>query len=213
MVAFTDALKTQITDNLAGFEVHHHDLETDLKHAAVALTVVQEDPHGTDHEPPAALLLTRRSSRLSAHPGQWAIPGGRVDPGESPLEAARRELWEELDLTLPEDALLGRLDDYQTRSGYVISPFVFWGAETRGVTPNPAEVASVHRIPLAAYIRDDLIEYLEGPDPDRPILRINLLDNDIHAPTAAMLYQFWDVGIRGLQTRVAHYDQPEWAWR
>ena len=71
-------------------------------------------------------MLTRRGAHLSAHARQWAFPGGRVDDGETVLEAALREMHEEVGLELSSSDLLGRLDDYPTRSGYVMSPFVFW---------------------------------------------------------------------------------------
>src|SRR3954470_3629580 len=70
----------------------------------------------------AALLLCRRASRLSRHAGQWALPGGRIDDGETALGAALRELEEELGLRLGPDSVVGWLDDYPTRSGYVITP-------------------------------------------------------------------------------------------
>ena len=88
----------------------------------------------------AAFMLTRRAQRMSAHPGQWAVPGGRIDDGETPEEAARREVEEEVGLR--DLDLLGRLDDYPTRSGYVIRPFVFWAGTHAEPVANPAEVAS-----------------------------------------------------------------------
>ena len=94
----------------------------------------------------AAFILTRRAQRMSAHPGQWAFPGGRVDEGETAEEAARREIEEEVGLC--DLDLLGRLDDYPTRSGYVITPFVFWAGAAAEPTANPDEVASIHRIAI-----------------------------------------------------------------
>ena len=93
-----------------------------------------------------ALLLTRRAAGLRAHRGQWALPGGRCDAGETPVEAALRELHEELGLALGPDAVLGLLDDYPTRSGYLITPVVVWAGAGAAMSPNPQEVASVHRI-------------------------------------------------------------------
>lgn len=173
--------------------------------AAVAMTIV---PKGTE----AAFLLTQRPAHLANHPGQWALPGGRIEPGESPEEAALRELDEEVAVHLPADAVLGRLDDYITRSGFVITPIVVWGGEVEPV-PNPSEVAEIYRIPLAELDRDDAPRLLTIPESDRPVIQMPLLGNFIHAPTAAVLYQFREVAIRGLATRVSHFEQPVWAWR
>lgn len=173
--------------------------------AAVAMTIV---PRGTE----AAFLLTRRPAHLANHPGQWALPGGRLEPGESAEEAALRELDEEVAVHLPADAVLGRLDDYITRSGFVITPIVVWGGEVEPV-PNPSEVAEIYRIPLAELDRDDAPRLLTIPESDRPVIQMPLLGNFIHAPTAAVLFQFREVAIRGLTTRVSHFDQPVWAWR
>ena len=87
------------------------------------------------------MLLTLRAAGLRAHRGQWALPGGRCDAGETPVEAALRELHEELGLELGPEDVLGLLDDYPTRSGYLITPVVVWAAtKAAGLSPNPAEV-------------------------------------------------------------------------
>lgn len=157
------------------------------------------------------VLLTRRSPRLRGHAGQWAFPGGRLDAGETPLEAALRETREEVGLTLdPARDLLGRLDDYETRSGYLISPFVFWHP-LEAATPSPDEVASLHPVPLAEIAGGRPAQALPGPDPARPILRLHLGAHQVHAPTAAILHQFHKVAMEGTPLRVAHFDQPDWA--
>lgn len=192
-----------------------------LRRAAVAVAIVEEG-HGADlpgmpahprWSRRAALLLTRRSLQLRSHAGQWALPGGRIDDGESAEQAALRELHEEVGLVLGAEAILGRLDDYVTRSGYAISPVVVWAGEARRLAPNPDEVASVHRIPVAEFMREDapLLDRIEGGE--HPVLRMPVGDNWIAAPTAAVLYQFREVCIAGRLTRVAHFDQPAFAWR
>jgi len=214
-------LRARIEQALAGFECRSAPAPDGQRRAAVALTVVDE-AHGADLEglpsferwqARAALILTRRSAGLRNHPGQWALPGGRVDPGETPDQTARRELHEEVALALPSDTVLGRLDDFVTRSGFVIHPVVVWGGPERRLTANPGEVASIHRIPLVELLRDDapLLEDREGSD--HPVLRMPVGDGSIAAPTAALLYQFREVCLLGRATRVAHYEQPEFAWR
>src|SRR5690606_23892073 len=158
-------------------------------------------------------VLTRRAARLPRHAGQWALPGGRIDPGESAEAAALRELEEEVGLAVPPDAVLGQLDDYPTRSGYVITPVVVWGGEAATLRPDPREVAEVHRIPLAALLRPEVPRLRRIPESDRPVISIPLSVADVHAPTAAVVYQLREVVVRGRPTRVDHFEQPVFAWR
>ncbi|WP_420435902.1 NUDIX hydrolase [Candidatus Poriferisodalis sp.] len=160
----------------------------------------------------AAVLLTRRGSHLRGHGGQWALPGGRLDAGETPLEAAMREADEEVGLRLTSNDLLGRLDDYPTRSGYVISPFVFWLSDDRDPVANPAEVASVHRVSMRELTRDDSPRFVSIPESDRPVVQVPIGGDLIHAPTGAVLYQFRAVAYDGLDIRVDELEQPVFAW-
>lgn len=179
-----------------------------LKPAAVAITVV-----GDPSEPgELALLLTRRAKTLRSHGGQWALPGGRCDPGETVVEAALRELSEEVGLHLGPEAVLGRLDDYPTRSGYVMAPVVLWGGENPAIVANPAEVASVHYIPLSHLTIEEAVSFVAIPESPRPVVRFLLNGDHIHAPTAAIIYQFREV-LAGRATRVAELEQPVFAWR
>jgi 8-oxo-dGTP pyrophosphatase MutT (NUDIX family) len=178
-----------------------------VRPAAVAVAI------GVDGAGIASFVLTRRSAGLRAHAGQWALPGGRTDAGEGPEDAARRELHEELGLDLDASAVCGRLDDYATRSGYVITPVVLWAGALPVLTPNPAEVAGVHLIPLAELDRPDAPRFVTIPESDRPVVQMPLVGTLVHAPTAAILYQLREVVLRGRATRVAHLEQPVFAWR
>ncbi len=180
----------------------------DLKHAAVVITVVEAD----DGSGEAAFLLTRRSAELRAHAGQWALPGGRCDPGETLEEAGLRELEEELGLRLPPENILGVLDDYPTRSGYVIAPVVAWLDDVSMLRPNPAEVASAHTFRLDRMVEDRAVEFETIPESPRPVIRLHLGEHSIHAPTAAVVYQFREL-VAGRITRVTEIEQPVFAWR
>ncbi len=162
----------------------------------------------------AAFLLCRRSARLRDHPHQWALPGGRIDPGETPEITALRELHEELGLHLPTTAVLGLLDDYPTRSGYVITPVVVWGGGVVELNPSADEVAHAYRIGLTELQRDDSPRFVTIPESDRPVVQVPLSGDLIHAPTGAVLVQFRWVALDGrIGERVDHFEQPVFAWR
>ena len=204
--SFGDALERQARRHLAAFPRRGAALDG-RRAAAVAMALV------ADEAGRACFLLTRRTPTLRAHAGQWALPGGRIDPGESAEAAVRRELEEELGLAVPPDTVLGALDDYPTRSGFVITPIVLWVAGAAALTPNPAEVAKVYRVPLADLDHPDVPRLVRIPESDRPVIQVPLLGNLIHAPTAAVLYQTREVLLHGRPTRVDHFEQPVWAWR
>ena len=167
----------------------------------------------TDDERRPCFLITRRAATLRKHTGQWALPGGRVDTGESAEAAALRELREEVGLALDPDSVLGTLDDYGTRSGFIITPVVVWAGPVGELTPNPAEVAKIFRVPLAELEGPDVPRLISIPESDRPVIQLPLLGTLIHAPTAAVLYQMREVVVHGRPTRVSHFEQPVWAWR
>ncbi|MCX7214072.1 MAG: CoA pyrophosphatase [Burkholderiales bacterium] len=204
---FDPAFRTALIDGLQGFERYEpvRDPAVVLKRAAVCITI-------TDAGDDAAFVLTRRASRLRNHGGQWALPGGRLDAGETASQAALRELHEEVGLELPDEAVLGLLDDYPTRSGYLITPVVVWAGANASMVANPDEVASIHRIGLDQILAHDAVDFVTIPESDRPVVRLRINDDRIHAPTAAVLYQFREL-IAGRQTRVHELEQPTFAWR
>ena len=215
-----DDLKQLVAKHLKIFD-YQQDSDPQHRRAAVAVTITDVGPGtglpGINDEAGwsgrAALMLTRRSARLRNHTGQWAVPGGRVDPGETLVEAALRELKEEVDVELGEDRVLGFLDDFVTRSGFAMTPVVVWGGPELQAMPNPGEVDSIHRIPITEFFRKDAPLLDDNETSEHPILRMPVGDDYIAAPTAALIYQFREVAIAGRATRVAHFEQPEFAWK
>lgn len=196
--------RAAVAANLAAFQRTAAD-RPDLKQASVAVCILADNAGDT-------LLITRRARGLRNHPGQWALPGGRRDAGESVEDAALRELAEETGLEAGPESVLGVLDDYATRSGYLMTPVVVWGGQDRGqLRRNASEVARMHLIPLADL--DVPPRLLKIPESDQPVLQLPLLGRWLNAPTAAIVYQFCQVALHGRPTRVSHYEQPVWAWK
>jgi ADP-ribose pyrophosphatase YjhB (NUDIX family) len=237
-IEYSVELRRRLADHLAGHDRREAPLDG-RKHAAVAI-VVTDSEHGEDRHDPllpddwrmdrvpgetdgldgrmvgvsggAAFLLCRRTSRLNKHAGQWALPGGRLDPGETAAEAALRELDEELGLRLGVDSVIGWLDDYPTRSGYVITPIIVWAGDHAELRPSPDEVLAVYRVGLHA-LRDGEARFVTIPESDRPVVQVPLGNDLIHAPTGAVLYQFRQVALLGrVNERVDHLEQPVFAW-
>jgi 8-oxo-dGTP pyrophosphatase MutT (NUDIX family) len=209
MLVFNDAFRRDIADRCAAFpRLVAGDTSVSLKRSAVAITLLEtHDGSGI-----AGFLLTRRAKGLRAHGGQWALPGGRCDQGETLVAAVLRELDEEVGLRLGESDVLGLLDDYPTRSGYCITPVVLWAGNNPYLRPNPKEVASLHRIALSEIMEPDAVDFVAIPESDRKVIRIRVDGSLIHAPTGAMIYQFREL-LAGRTTRVADLDQPVFAWR
>jgi 8-oxo-dGTP pyrophosphatase MutT (NUDIX family) len=204
---FDDGTRARIAGRCAAFPRLEPDAATSgLKRAAVAI-IVADAGDGR-----AALLLTLRASGLRAHSNQWAPPGGRCDPGETAVVAALREVGEEIGLRLGPDDVLGMLDDYPTRSGYLITPVILWAADSSRLSLNPDEVASVHRIALDDIMRTDAFDFIAIPESARRVIRFRHGGDFIHAPTAALIYQFREM-LAGRHTRVAELEQPVFAWK
>lgn len=207
--AFRPELRERLAGKIGAFERRPIE-DPDLRRAGVAIVVVKSE---IDDE--ACVLITKRPESLRRHAGQWALPGGRLDEGETPEQAALRELHEELRLDLPPEAILGSLDDYPTRSGFRITPVVVWGGVVARIDPDPIEVAFALRVPFSQLDSPDIPRLRPTGEGKPPVLSapLPIMGSEVFAPTAAMLYQFREVALRGLATRVAHFDQPRFAWK
>lgn len=236
-ITYDEALRARIQRHLAS---HRRREVTDptKRRAAVAVVLVDSDL-GEDRVDPApvddwidgrpmgagldgrmvdvsggaSFLLCRRASRLRTHAAQWALPGRRLDEGETAVQAALRELDEELGIALADAAVLGLLDDYPTRSGYVITPVVVWGGGRLDVRPAPDEVVAAYRVGLHQLQREDSPRFIAIPESPRPVVQIPLGNDLIHAPTGAVLLQLRWWCLEGRHDPVDELEQPVFAWR
>lgn len=216
-------LRALIQQRLCTFTVQAatSDQHTGRHHAAVTVAICEAGrgaelpglPQQQIWSTQSALILTRRADHMRRHAGQWALPGGRMDAGETPERTALRELAEEVALELDDSTILGRLDDVITRSGFIITPVVVWAGAAKQMQPNPTEVASLHRIPVTEFMRTDAPMLAREGDGEHPVLRMPVGSSWIAAPTAAILYQFREVCLENRATRVAHFEQPAFAWK
>ncbi|WP_030171932.1 NUDIX hydrolase [Spirillospora albida] len=174
----------------------------DLRRAGVVLCVVE---HGGV---PSVIVIKRAYRGRNA--GQWGLPGGRLEPGESPEEAALRELREEIGLEAGPGDVLGRLDDFPAASGFAITPVVVALEDPGPLRPSPDEVHSVHYATLRKLAADDTPMWVPQEDGGR-LLQMWLGPRwRVHAPTGAMLWQFREVVLLGRDVRVADFVQPDW---
>ena len=169
--------------------------------AAVAVVLMENGGH-------PVVPIFQRSDRLRRHAGQMALPGGRMHAGESVESAALRELEEELGLVVSERDLLGHLDDFDTRSGFTISPVVAWSvAGAADLRPSGDEVQLLFLVGLQE-LREAAAGALEGDQ-----FSMRLPEVEVFAPTAAILYQFSRVALDGELVRVGDFYQPPWTHR
>ncbi|RLV55349.1 CoA pyrophosphatase [Aeromicrobium phragmitis] len=169
---------------------------------AAAVAIVLFDAGDT-----ARYCLIKRAKR-GRNAGQWALPGGKVEPGESSLDAALREAHEEVALDTSRSTVLGRLDDFVTSSGFVISPYVV--AAPRGWRPIAAdeEVQGAFEFAIADLLRPDVVRWARVDD-GPALLQMHVAAGvRIHAPTGAVLWQFRQTALHGDEVSIAELRQP-----
>lgn len=155
-------------------------------------------------------LLVIKRSFAGRNAGQWALPGGRVDAGETVHAAALRELAEETGVVALPAEVAGTLDDLVTGSGFVITPVVVVVDRPVRLARDPREVHSLHPVPLHRLMSGDIPRWKQEVGGD-PLLQVPLRhDMVIHAPTGAIIWQFREVALRGLEVGTADLVQPVW---
>ena len=155
----------------------------DARPSAV-LVALADGPHG------AEVLLTRRSEHLRNHKGEISFPGGRMDPGETPIDTALREADEEVGLDPAEVVVLGELSHLSTvvSRSYIV-PIVGRLPGRLELEPASREVERVLWVPLAELVRPDTYRAERwGRQPiDRELFFFELDDETIWGATAAIL--------------------------
>ncbi|MFE0748367.1 NUDIX hydrolase [Gordonia sp. NPDC058843] len=195
--------RTVAAARVEGFDRRTADIP-DARAASVVLAVAEKDGR-------QGIWLCKRPPTMRRHAAQFALPGGRLDPGEDHVTAGLRELDEELGIQLPTSSVLGALDDYPTRSGFVITPIVCWAEEYQEPTPNPDEVALLFFVTFEELLVEP--RFLTIPQSDLPVIQLPIVGSLVHAPTAAVIYQFAEVVLRDRPTRVDGFEQPVFAWK
>jgi 8-oxo-dGTP pyrophosphatase MutT (NUDIX family) len=143
----------------------------------------------TDRAENPGILLLHRPSNMRSHPGQIAFPGGGIDPGETPVEAALREAWEELGIHASDVRVVGASDIYRTHSGFEITPVLGIVPADIEINPNPTEVAQWFEAP-AAFLLDPANQkqqWVEWEGAKRAYYEIPWENHQIWGITAAIL--------------------------
>lgn len=196
------ALRSRIVTNLGQFQ--RIQSPSPLTRAAVAIVVLRDENGGP------CIPLFQRAADLRRHAGQMGLPGGKLNAGEHPESGALRELYEELGLSEPAEGVIGSLDDFETGSGFTITPVVVWSeANATDLEPSRDEVAHLYLITL-----DELtaaVARAAGGTSESFCLRFSWAA--VYAPTAAMLYQFSEVALSGRSSRVNDFYQPPFTRR
>ncbi len=154
---------------------------TEFRNAAVLIAI-------TEREEPGILLL-HRPSNMRAHPGQIAFPGGKLDDGETPIEAALREAHEELGINPRDVCVIGASDAYKTHSGYEITPVLAVVPGDIEIHPNPMEVAQWFEAPVSHVLNPANHEpqFVEWEGAMRSFYQIDWQEHQIWGVTAALL--------------------------
>ena len=157
-----------------------------LQRASVLLALFAPAPREAPH-----LWLVRRSEGVRTHRGQIALPGGKREPGDADfLATALRESHEEIGLRPSDVDVLGVLDDRETITGYLITPYVGWIANPFTPQPLAAEVARVFSVPLAAFEEEPRRTRIPWYGTEREVLSYEVAGEVVWGATASILRHF-----------------------
>lgn len=198
--------RKQIEENLSGFERIVLPAED---HRLAAVAIILAPVEGV-----VSYALTRRAPKLRRNAGNYALPGGAVDPeDEDAIAAAMRESEEELGVQLVRDQVVGLLDDFLTLTGHLVTPVIFWSDKELVLKPDPTEVAKAWQVPLGDLDHEGSPRDKDKQDGGPPIRQMHMQGSWINPPTAAWLYQFREVALKGRSTRVDQWRMPGWTAR
>jgi len=170
-------------------------------HAQELDNLLSDERHGGTFRPAAVLaaiteserpgfLMIHRPSNMRSHPGQVAFPGGKIDPGESPVEAALREAWEELGIHERDVTVIGTSDAYRTGTGYEVTPVIAVVPPNLELNPSPTEVAQWFEAPVDfVFNRENQVEqsaFWQGAE--RRYIEIMWQQHRIWGVTAAIIH-------------------------
>jgi 8-oxo-dGTP pyrophosphatase MutT (NUDIX family) len=170
-------------------------------HAQELDNLLYDERHGGTFRPAAVLaaitererpgfLMIHRPSNMRSHPGQVAFPGGKIDPGETPVEAALREAWEELGIHERDVTVIGTSDAYRTGTGYEVTPVIAVVPPDLELNPSPTEVAQWFEAPVDfVFNRENQVEqsaFWQGAE--RRYIEIMWQQHRIWGVTAAIIH-------------------------
>ncbi|NBW75061.1 MAG: CoA pyrophosphatase [Sphingomonadaceae bacterium] len=168
----------QALDNLLSDERH----DGVFRPAAVLAAITERERPG--------FLMIHRPSNMRSHPGQVAFPGGKIDPGENPVEAALREAWEELGIHERDVTVIGTSDTYRTGTGYEVTPVIAVVPADLELNPSPTEVAQWFEAPVDfVFDRENQVEqsaFWQGAE--RRYIEIMWQQHRIWGVTAAIIH-------------------------
>ena len=158
------------------------------RRASVLVLLIRN--HGT-----WSILFTRRAENMAAHSGQIAFPGGAVEDGETLLDAATREAWEEVGIPQQKVEIIGRLDDLITNSGFLVAPFVGVLHESPAYVMQESEVVEVFEVPVDALLdpAKPEVRYVAFRDRRYPAYYYIHKQYEIWGLTGRMLKSFLDL--------------------